>query len=123
MENQLLIAKNLEWGFSKNINIWKNYLIPLKEIRYLEIGSFEGRSAVFVGELNNVKELTCVDTFKGSDEQKNINFDLVYKNCSDNLKKIKFSISLKFRVLLFVFTATVIILPVNTSLIFSSIIF
>ena len=51
-----------EW-FSANMNIWKNYLMLLKEIKYLEIGSFEGRSAVFVGELNNVEEVTCVDTF------------------------------------------------------------
>ena len=66
-----------DW-FSININVWKNYLTPLKEIKYLEIGSFEGRSAVFVGELNNVKEVTCVNTFEGSDEHNNINFDLVF---------------------------------------------
>jgi len=58
---------NYDDWFSNNMNIWKNYLAPLKEIKYLEIGSFEGRSAVFVGELNNVKEVTCVDTFEGSD--------------------------------------------------------
>jgi len=76
-----------DW-FSININVWKNYLTPLKEIKYLEIGSFEGRSAVFVGELNNVKEVTCVDIFEGSHKHNNINFDLVYKNCSENLKKL-----------------------------------
>ena len=76
-----------DW-FSLNINVWQNYLILLKEIKYLEIGSFEGRSAVFMGELNNVEEITCVDTFQGSDELNNINFDLVYKNCSENLKKL-----------------------------------
>ena len=48
---------NYDDWFSNNINIWKNYLIPLKEIKYLEIGSFEGRSAVFAGEMNNVKEV------------------------------------------------------------------
>ena len=79
---------NYDDWFSYNINIWKNYLMPLKEIKYLEIGSFEGRSAVFVGELNNVEEVTCVDTFDGSDEHKDDNFDLVYKNCSENLKKL-----------------------------------
>jgi hypothetical protein len=79
---------NYDDWFSNNMNIWKNYLAPLKEIKYLEIGSFEGRSAVFVGELNNVEEVTCVDTFEGSDELNNINFDLVYKNCSENLKKL-----------------------------------
>ena len=68
---------NYDDWFSKNMNIWKNYLATLKEIKYLEIGSFEGRSAVFVGELINVKEITCVDTFEGSDEHDNINFDIV----------------------------------------------
>ena len=77
-----------DW-FSGNINIWKNYLNKMKIIKYLEIGSFEGRSAVFIGELDNVEEITCVDTFKGSDEDNNINFDLVYKNCSENLNKLK----------------------------------
>ena len=77
-----------DW-FSHNINIWKNYLTKLKEIRYLEIGSFEGRSAVFMGELDNVKEITSVDTFTGSGELCKIDFDIVYKNCSENLDELK----------------------------------
>ena len=99
IDNEKIYFKNKyqfnynDW-FSNSMNTWKNYLIPLKEIKYLEIGSFEGRSAVFVGELNNVKEMTCVDTFEGSDEHKNINFDLVYKNCSENLKKLNKSYNL-----------------------------
>jgi hypothetical protein len=99
IDNEKIYFKNKyqfnynDW-FSNSMNTWKNYLIPLKEIKYLEIGSFEGRSAVFVGELNNVKEMTCVDTFKGSDEHNNINFDLVYKNCSENLKKLNKSYNL-----------------------------
>ena len=93
LDNEKMYFKNKyqfnydDW-FSKNINIWKNYLIPLKEIKYLEIGSFEGRSAVFVGELMNIKEITCVDTFEGSNEHNNINFDFVYKNCSENLNRL-----------------------------------
>jgi hypothetical protein len=68
IDNEKIYFKNKyqfdydDW-FSANMNIWKNYLMLLKEIKYLEIGSFEGRSAVFVGELNNVEEVTCVDTF------------------------------------------------------------
>ena len=87
---------NYEDWFSININIWKKYLLPLNEIKYLEIGCFEGRSAVFVGELENVKELTCVDTFEGNEEHKsmNINFDLVYKNCSENLNRLNKSYKL-----------------------------
>ena len=85
---------NYDDWFSKNMNIWKNYLATLKEIKYFEIGSFEGRSAVFVGELNNVKEITCVDTFERSDEHDNINFDIVYKNCSENLNRLNKSYNL-----------------------------
>ena len=79
---------NYDDWFSNNMNVWKYYLKTLKEVEYLEIGSFEGRSAVFVGELDNVKEITCVDTFEGSDEHNDINFGLVYKNCRENLKKL-----------------------------------
>ena len=85
---------NYDDWFSDNMNIWKKYLTVLKEIKYLEIGSFEGRSAVFVGELDNVKEVTCVDSFKGSDEHKDINFDLVHKNCLQNLNKLNKSCNL-----------------------------
>jgi hypothetical protein len=92
-ENQKNFFKNYKFDyddwFSSNFKVWKYYLTPLKEIKYLEIGSFEGRSAVFIGELDNVKEITCVDTFEGSDEHNDINFDLVFKNCSQNLKKLK----------------------------------
>ena len=76
-----------DW-FSHNINTWNAILSKIKNIKYLEIGSFEGRSAVFVGELINTNEMTCVDTFCGSDEHSNINFDLVYKNCAKNISKL-----------------------------------
>ena len=88
---------NYDDWFSGNFNIWTKFLTPLKEIKYLEIGSFEGRSSVFIGELNNVNSITTVDTFGGSDEHKNIDdmctttivdFNLVYKNCSQNLEKV-----------------------------------
>ena len=78
---------NYDDWFSKNFNIWKKTLSSKRDINYLEIGSFEGRSAVFVGELKNVKEITCVDTFEGSDEHKSIDFNLVYKNCYENLQR------------------------------------
>lgn len=94
LDNEKMYFKNKykfnydDW-FSMNMNVWKNYLTPLKEIKYLEIGSFEGRSAVFGGELSNVKEITCVDTFEGSKENgENINYDLVYKNCLENLNRL-----------------------------------
>ncbi len=58
----------------------------------LEIGSFEGRSAIFfVNYFNNIN-LICVDTWEKSDEesdkemQKNIDFKLVEKNFDNNIK-------------------------------------
>ena len=42
-----------------------------------------------MGELDNVKEITSVDTFTGSDELCKIDFDIVYKNCSENLDELK----------------------------------
>jgi predicted O-methyltransferase YrrM len=80
-----------DW-FYVNFNVWRGILKPLKKITYLEIGSFEGRSAVFIGNLENAIEITAVDTFKGSMEfdrdMKEIDFNVVYNNCYQNLKKI-----------------------------------
>lgn len=76
-----------DW-FSRNINIWNKLLRNLEEIDYLEVGTFEGRSAIFVGKLNNTKKITCVDHFEGSDEHKEINFDVVFANCKKNLSTL-----------------------------------
>ena len=52
----------------------------------LELGSYEGNSSVFfLKYFQNIK-LTCVDTFKGSDEQGNQNFDKVFENFQFNTK-------------------------------------
>ncbi len=76
-----------DW-FSRNINIWNKFLRNLEEINYLEIGTFEGRSAIFVAKLNNTKKITCVDNFRGSDEHEEINFDTVFENCKKNLSAL-----------------------------------
>lgn len=77
-----------DW-FGKNILIWEKILnnFNKKKIDYLEIGSFEGRSAVFVSEFNNINSIICVDTFEGGDEHSNINFKKVFNNLNYNLKK------------------------------------
>lgn len=53
---------------------WEKHLVPLagKAISLLEIGSYEGRSAVWFLEhvLTHPKaKITCVDTFKGDSQQ------------------------------------------------------
>tara|TARA_Y200000002_G_scaffold336708_1_gene305029 strand:+ start:2591 stop:3358 length:768 start_codon:yes stop_codon:yes gene_type:complete len=76
-----------DW-FSHNIPIWEKYINNFLEIDYLEIGCFEGRSTVYIGEIAKVKSITTIDTFKGGDEHSNINFDLVYNNFKKNIEKL-----------------------------------
>ena len=73
-----------DW-FSENIVVWEKIVNKITEINYLEIGSFEGRSTVFIKELDNLKYLMAIDTFQGSDEHKDINFDKVYENFKYNI--------------------------------------
>jgi len=81
-----------DW-FSKNIPIWNfifdNENIFSKKIDYLEIGSFEGRSTVFMSE--NIKNIhvNVVDPFVGSGELKNINFRSVFKTFNKNITSFK----------------------------------
>lgn len=60
-----------DW-FSQNIPIWDAHLTKLKNkpIKVLEIGSFEGRSAVWI--LNNLQksELYCVDLWRNNNTYK-----------------------------------------------------
>ena len=56
---------NYDDWFSHNIPIWEKYINTLLEINYLEIGCFEGRSTVYIGEEAKVKSITTIDTFKG----------------------------------------------------------
>jgi predicted O-methyltransferase YrrM len=86
-----------DW-FSRNIYFWlkllkKNNLLE-KKIKILEIGTYEGFSAVFILSILKNSQLTIVDTFKGGPEQKNISsFSNLKKNFSNNIKKFKKSTS------------------------------
>jgi hypothetical protein len=74
-----------DW-FSNNITIWENFVVnKIYNINYLEIGSFEGRSTVFIGELKNTNSITAVDTWEGSDEHNDISFIKVFENFKKNL--------------------------------------
>jgi predicted O-methyltransferase YrrM len=59
----------VDWA-SGNFGNWAKLLVHLREhkSRGLEIGSWEGRSAVFFLEYLPRCRLTCVDTFEGSAE-------------------------------------------------------
>ena len=54
----------------------------------LEIGSYEGRSAIFFLRHFSNSTITCVDTWGrgGSDEQKILDSKIVEKNFDTNLK-------------------------------------
>ena len=80
-----------DW-FSNNYTIWENLVVnKISHINYLEIGSFEGRSTVFIGELKNTNSITAIDTWEGSDEHNTISFIKVFKNFKKNIKVLNIS--------------------------------
>ena len=82
-----------DW-FSVNIPVWEKIISKFKYINYLEIGSFEGRSTVFISELPNTKTVMAVDTFDGSDEYvgsnklNHIDFNIVFENFKNNMRLV-----------------------------------
>ena len=76
-----------DW-FSHNITTWvsifKNEVNSNKELDILEIGSYEGASAVFFLKYFKTSNLQCVETFQGSEEHKNLNFNKIKKNFYNN---------------------------------------
>ena len=82
-----------DW-FSRNIYFWlmlfkKNNLLK-KKIKVLEIGSYEGFSAVFILLILKNSYLTIVDTFKGGPEQRGVSsFSNLKKIFRNNVKKYK----------------------------------
>jgi len=92
------INKKEKW-FCNNLNFLSNYFDKINNIRkILEIGSYEGRSVIFFLKKFSDSTITCVDTWSGSDEHINHDFNNVEKNFDTNtnfyqnnkiLKKIK----------------------------------
>ena len=78
---------NYDDWFSTNIEIWQKFINKINSINYLEIGSFEGRSIVFISELENANSITAVDTWEGSDEYASkISFEKIFENFKKNIK-------------------------------------
>ncbi|MEY3109364.1 MAG: hypothetical protein RJB43_195 [Verrucomicrobiota bacterium] len=71
-----------DW-FTANVPYWLGILqeqgLTERPIRALEIGSFEGLSACFILQQLPQAELTCVDTWDGSDEHAGLAFDSIEK--------------------------------------------
>lgn len=82
-----------DW-FSSTIPEWEMTLSPLRgkpNLAFLEIGSFEGRSAVWLLEnilTDQTSTLTCVDTWSGSAEHEStsLHFDQVESNFDRNIR-------------------------------------
>ncbi len=77
-----------DW-FSNNFNVWKKYLIHIPNFKYLEIGTFEGRSALFVSEFN-CEKIVCVDPYIEYNETEQYNFKMsdVFESVNKKFKQI-----------------------------------
>jgi predicted O-methyltransferase YrrM len=72
-EEKLSLHLSNDW-FTHNIPYWLSvideYDLRNKELRVLEIGSWEGLSSHFILSTLSKAHLTCVDTWEGADEHK-----------------------------------------------------
>ena len=85
------LAISNDW-FSDNIPfllfIFNKYDYRSKRLKALEIGSWEGLSSYFILEKLPYCQLTCVDTWQGSDEQKKVFIlNQVSKNTENNFDR------------------------------------
>ena len=70
-----------EKWFCNNLNYLSINFKGIKNVKnILEIGSYEGRSAIFFLKNFYDSNITCVDTWCGSDEHKSVNFELIEEN-------------------------------------------
>jgi len=92
--------------FCNNLFFLSQSLKRLTSIKsILEIGSYEGRSAIFFLKLFPSSLITCVDTWHGSDEHNKCNFEEIERNFDYNvhlfngnrLKKIKTTSDIFFK--------------------------
>jgi predicted O-methyltransferase YrrM len=62
-----------DWA-SGNFTLWRRALSPLREepMRILEIGSWEGRSAIFFLNFFPRSTMVCIDTFGGNPEESKV---------------------------------------------------
>ena len=84
--------------FTNNLYFLSKNLSTLKIKNLLEIGSYEGRSAIFFADIFQESIISCVDTWSGSDEHENVNFKSIEDNFDQNTKFLKDNKSLsKFK--------------------------
>ncbi len=83
--------------FSMHAFNFYNYLKMFQNnFKYLEIGSFEGNSAVFIAENFKDSKIYCVDTWIGHEQYyKDENFNEIEKNFDFNIKNYSNIIKIK----------------------------
>ena len=59
-----------------------------KNFKYLEIGSYEGNSALYVSTNFPHGNVTCVDLWEGVEEYKGKDFNIIERNFDANLKSL-----------------------------------
>jgi predicted O-methyltransferase YrrM len=73
--------------FSSHAFYFYNLLTKLpKNFKYLEIGSYEGNSALYVSVNFPESNVTCVDLWEAVEEYKDKDFNIIEKNFDYNLK-------------------------------------
>ncbi len=77
--------------FSNYFNIWNKFLHKFKKFHYLELGTFEGMSALFVNELKNCDKIVCVDPYIDYARSKKYEFSMidVFESLDQKLNKLK----------------------------------
>ncbi len=81
-----------DWIASTSPPVWRAMIEGIKPRRALEVGSFEGRSAIFMIE-NCAEfgrfELTCVDTWGGGSEHQALDMAAVEARFDRNMARVK----------------------------------
>jgi predicted O-methyltransferase YrrM len=85
-----------DWS-TRNFKAWLEFIVPNDVRRVLEIGSWEGRSAIFFLEYCPDCRITCIDTFAGGREHNDMDqvasieprFDANLASYGDRIEKIK----------------------------------
>ena len=108
LKKKIKEKKKQNVAFLKNKNITTDYfsshaynfseiLKKFNKVNYLEIGSFEGNSAMFVARNFSNSKIYCVDSWKGDEEYYNLEFLKIEENFDKNISEFQ-SIS-KFKTL------------------------
>ena len=75
--------------FSSHAFNFNEILKSYKRFEYLEIGSFEGNSSMFVAKNFPDSKIYCVDNWVGTEEYENLEFSNIEKNFDKNMSEFK----------------------------------